>query len=359
MKESSDAHNQLLAEMDRVHLTPTWVYAPKLVPKEPPVSYKPYLWKWDLLYRILLQAGELVSIERGGERRSMEVVNPALKDRHATTHTLGAALQLVKPGEIAPPHRHTAGAIRFIVKGRGAYTAVQGEKLFMEEGDLILTPRWMWHDHGNETEEPIVWLDALDYPFVNLLQASFFEPFPEPKQPITKPIGFTEERVGLARPAWERYPEDVPLVTYRWRDTYRALTALSESEGSSVDGVILEYVNPFRQGPVLPTMACLIQLLRPGEHTKAHRHTSSAVYFVVKGSGQSIMDGERFDWGTGDFFLTPPWAWHEHANPTKEESILFVMSDKPVLDAFGYYREEAYAENGHRQPVTKIFTPER
>jgi gentisate 1,2-dioxygenase len=135
-KEESEALTQLHAEMERVHLTPTWVYAPKLVPKDPPVTYKPYLWKWDLLYRILMRAGELVAIERGGERRSMEVVNPALRDRHATTHSLGAALQLVKPGEIAPPHRHTAAAIRFIVQGRGAYTAVQGEKLFMEEGDL-------------------------------------------------------------------------------------------------------------------------------------------------------------------------------------------------------------------------------
>lgn len=358
MKEAGEAHNRLLAEMDRVHLTPTWVYAPELVPKNPPVTYKPHLWKWDLLHRILMRAGELVSIERGGERRSMEVVNPALRQWHATTHTLGAALQLVKPGEIAPPHRHTAAAVRFIVRGRGAYTAVQGEQLFMEEGDLILTPKWTWHDHGNETVEPIIWLDALDYPLINLLQASFFEPFPEPKQPITKPIGYTEERVGLARPAWEPYPEEVPLVTYRWRDTYRSLTTLRESAGSPYDGVILEYVNPFKQGPVLPTMSCLIQLLRPEEHTRAHRHTSSTVYFVVKGSGQSVIDGERFDWGKGDFFLTPPWAWHEHANPTNDESILFVISDKPVLDAFGLFREEAYAEQGHRQPVQKVFTPD-
>ncbi len=136
------------------NLTPTWAYYQELVSIEPRPSYKAYLWQAELLDYAVGRAAELVDLERGGERRSFEVVNPDLRHLHGTTHTIGAALQLVKPGEIAPSHRHLASAIRFPVKGK-AYTAVNGEKLYMEERDLILTPTWTWHEHGNENDEPV------------------------------------------------------------------------------------------------------------------------------------------------------------------------------------------------------------
>jgi gentisate 1,2-dioxygenase len=338
------------------HLTPTWAYYSSLVPKEPKVSYQPYLWKWELMHHYLMRAGDLVDIERGAERRSFEVVNPELRHIMGTTHTLGAALQLVKPGEVAPAHRHLASAIRFIVQGKGSYTAVEGEKLYMEERDLILTPTWTWHDHGNETEEPIIWVDALDYPFNQIMQVSFFEPYREAKYPQTKPLGYTSDWVGLARPTWETYCEDIPLVTYKWDETWRTLESLKDRDGSPFDGIMLEYVNPFEHGPILPTMACFAQLLRPGEHSRAHRHSSSTIYFVLEGSGYSVMNGQRFDWGKGDFFMTPPWVWHEHVNTAAQDSLFFVMSDKPIMDAFKLYREEASAGAG-RQEVEKTFRP--
>lgn len=339
----------------KLNLTPTWKYYPELVGKQPNPKYNAYLWKKALLEHVIARAGELVDLNRGGERRSFEVVNPALRHVHGTTHTIGAALQLVKPGEIAPPHRHLASAIRFIVRGRGSYTAVEGERLYMEPRDFILTPTWMWHEHGNETKEPIVWVDALDYPFNKLMGISFFESGEGSNGPKPKPTGFTENWVGLARPAWTKYPEEIPMVTYKWTDTWRTLDRMRHDECSPHDGVILEYMHPFNQGPVLPTMACYAQLLRGKEHTKAHRHTSSTVYYVLDGAGHSVMDGERFDWAEGDFFMVPPWAWHEHANGTGSDATFFVMSDKPILDSFKLYREEPHAD-GH-QRVTGTFKP--
>ncbi|MBI3092564.1 MAG: cupin domain-containing protein [Candidatus Tectomicrobia bacterium] len=348
---------RLNAELLKQNLTPTWAYYTSLITPQPKVSYAPYLWKWEVLLHYLRRAGELVDLERGAERRSFELVNPALRHIMGTTHTIGAAVQLVKPGEVAPAHRHLANAIRFIVKGRGSYTAVQGEPLYMEERDLILTPSWTWHDHGNETTEPIIWVDALDYPFNQLMQVSFFNAYPEARHPFTKPLGYTANWMGFARPTWETYAEPVPLATYRWTETARALQYLQGSEGSPFDGILLEYVNPFRQGPVLPTMACYAQLLRPGEHTRAHRHTSSAICFVLDGAGYSVLNGERFNWAPGDLFMIPPWYWHEHVNTAAEESRFFVISDKPIYDTFNLSREEAYAENGHQQRVEKTFTP--
>ena len=341
-------------EVVKLNLTPTWAYYTELVAKSPQPIYGPYLWKKPLLDYVLKRAGDLVDLERGGERRSFEVVNPDLRHLHGTTHTIGSALQLVKPGELAPSHRHLASAIRFIVEGK-AFTAVNGEKLYMEPRDLILTPTWTWHEHGNENDEPVVWIDALDYPFNKLMQISFFEPYPGGMHPNTKPLNYTTDWVGLARPTWETYDEDIPLVTYRWSDTLRTLEALKQRDASPFDGVLLEYVNPFRQGPVLPTMACYIQLLRPEEHTKAHRHTSTAVYYVLEGAGHSVIDGQRFDWSAGDFFMLPPWAWHEHADTSGADSLFFVMSDRPIADAFKLYREEAF--EGNHQPVERTFEP--
>jgi len=351
------ALEQLHADIAQAHGCPTWVYVSKFVPREPLPGYRPYLWKWDRFHRLLMRAGELVTPERGAERRSIEQVNPDLAGYYSTSHSLATAFQLVRPGEVAPAHRHTPGPLRFVIQGGGGevYTAVQGEKLLMEENDLILTPRWMWHDHANQTGRDIIWMDALDYPLVNLLRSCFFEPYPAERQPLTKPLDYTAQRIGTVRPAWEQYPEDVPLVRYRWTDTLATLEALRDAPGSPFDGLLFEYTNPFTSGPTLPTMSCHVQMLRPGEHTHSHRATSSTIYLVVRGEGSTVVNGQRFDWGKGDVFVVPPWTWHEHRNPLDTDSLLFSVSDKPVLASFGLYREEALDANEGHQSVTSVF----
>jgi gentisate 1,2-dioxygenase len=149
-----------------------------------------------------------------------------------------------------------------------------------------------------------------------------------------------------------------PLLLYSWEQTWQALDGLRDHEGSAFDGVALEYRHPQTGGPVLPTMACCIQLLRPGEHTQAHRHTGSAVYHVAKGQGATIIDGQRFVWSKGDIVALPPWALHEHLNSSgHEDAVLFSIQDQPVFQALGLFYEEAFAENGGHQKVTSTFSP--
>jgi gentisate 1,2-dioxygenase len=335
-------------ELARENLEGLWRIIMKLLPREPITEIQPYLWKWETLFHTLYRAGDFVSVERGGERRVLLLVNPGLKHNWATTPTVAAAVQLIKPGEIAPAHRHTPAAIRFIIQGSGAYTTVEGERVPMEEGDLTLTPGWTWHDHGNHSDEPVIWLDGLDYPLVQSLQAIFFQLYHQTEQPLTKPSGYTAGRVGsgLLRPAYQTYSETVLPVIYKWKDAYAALKKLMESEGSledeNFDGTALEYTNPVTGGHTFPTMSCLLQGLRPGEKTGSHRHTGSSVYHAVRGSGTTIVNGQRLNWAKGDCFSLPPWVWHEHHNGSKrEEAILFCLNDRPPLEALGLYREEA------------------
>ncbi len=352
------ALDRLHEELAQAHVIPTWIYAPDIVGRAPDPGYRPYLWKWQRMHELLMRAGELVTPERGAERRSIDHVNPDLAEHNSTSHTLATAFQLVRPGEVAPAHRHTAGAIRFAVDSQGGdvFTTVEGEKLPMERFDLVLTPSWMWHQHENQSDHDIIWLDALDYPLVNLMRASFFEPHAEDRRASDRPLGYTNQRVGLVRPAgWETYPQTVPLVRYRWEQTHRALEAMRDEPGSPHDGVIMEFVNPFTSGPALPTMSCLVQLMRPEEHTRAHRATSSTVYYVMEGEGFSVIGGRRFDWEAGDVFVVPPWAWHEHAHPGAGDALLFSVTDRPVVETLGFYREEAFDERGGRQAVTAVF----
>jgi gentisate 1,2-dioxygenase len=319
-----------------------WNSDARLFTKDPKTMVQPCVWKWVDIESSLREAGELVGLGGKVERRTLRLQNPGLKQlqgqKHATTHTIHMSVQLLKPGELASSHRHNFGAFRFVVKGHGAYTVVDGEQFFMEPGDLILNPPMTWHGHGNETE-PIMWLDGLDYPLVLSLQILTWEPFPGDFQPIKESFKSTGHRLGMVRPLWEKAAG--PLQ-YKWNDTYRTLKNLEASEGSPFDGVALQFVNPADGGYTFPTMSCGVQMLRPGEVTRTHRHNSSTIYHAFRGSGVTTIDGKKYEWHEGDCFVVPLWSWHSHQNASKkEEAILFSVNDQPTLEALKLYREEA------------------
>ncbi len=338
------------------HMYGLWELASQMTPQPMPKAI-PYMWKWSLLDDTLRRSGEVVPI--GDERRALQLFNPGLDGQWATTNTLIGAVQMLLPGESARAHRHAPTAIRFIIEGEGAYTAVDGERVYMKPGDLVLTPSWAWHDHGNETDKRVIWMDGLDLPLVQSLNAMFFQLYETPQVPLTKPNNASQRLHGNPglNPTWLREkPLSSPLLIYSWEQTEASLHALREYQGSAFDGVALEYTHPQTGGPVLPTMACWVQLIRPGERLRAHRHVGSAVYHVERGEGETIINGVRFAWGRGDIITLPSWALHEHANlsPT-EDAILFSIQDAPVISATGLYREEAYAENDGHQRVTGVF----
>jgi gentisate 1,2-dioxygenase len=308
---------------------------------DPKTKVKPHLWKWHAIYDSLLQAREKISVASGSvERRVIRLVNPGMPETEMTSHTMLLSFQLIQPGEVAPAHRHTMAAFRFILQGKGAYTNVDGQKMVMEEGDLILTPQWSWHEHAHEGDEPMVWIDGLDVPFVQSLQVISFESHGQGRLPVSEvidPISY----YGMTRPVGEIETPSVPLLHYRWREVYPSLQRLARGNGSLHDGVALEYVNPATGNSTLPTLSCWIQMLRPGEATQAHRHTSTSIYHAFRGSGTTMINGEPFHWEKGDTFIVPLWSWHEHTNRSaKEEAILFSMHDLPILKAFGLYRAE-------------------
>jgi len=305
----------------------------------------PYLWRYAALRPHMLHFADALSLEEA-ERRVLMLVNPGMQDPPATVNSLYAGIQIILPGETAQAHRHTSNAFRFIIEGEGAYTTVNGERVHMRPGDLLLTPGWHWHDHYHEGTGPMMWLDGLDYPVTNALEAGFFQLYHERTQPSETPDDLSSRQFihGRLNPMWAVVDgPSSPIGNYPWEETRRAFDGISdEAVGSLFDGQMLEYTNPNSGGSVMPTTSCRISRLRPGFSGLAHRHTSSTIYHVVDGEGRTEVDGTVLEWGPKDIFAVPGWATHRHINSSSStEALLMSYTNEPVLRALGMFREEA------------------
>ncbi|WP_298648301.1 cupin domain-containing protein [uncultured Tistrella sp.] len=326
-----------------------WTVANDIEPWFPKPKSVPVIWRWQDVRPFVDRAPGLVRPEDAG-RRVVMLVNPGRRDISAAVGLLYTGVQVMDPGECASAHRHMASALRFIMEGSGAYTIVEGERMTLGARDFVLTPNGTWHEHGvAEGGTRSIWQDGLDIPLMNALDANFYAVHPDLHQGETKPVDGSAAlwSGGIIQPTelrknWQK-PWS-PVLKYAFEPAFEALTRAAKiHEGSPFDGVIMEYVNPLTGGPVMPTIGASLQLLRPGQHTRAHRHTGSIVYQVARGSGFSIIDGKRYDWSEKDIFVVPSWSLHEHANASEsEEACLFSFNDLPVMRALGIYHEEAY-----------------
>jgi gentisate 1,2-dioxygenase len=292
------------------------------------------------------RAAELVRPGPEAERRVLSLKNPTVQPIQTTTHILNAAVQLVLPGEVAPAHRHTQSALRFVLEGEGAYTAVNGERTTMHEGDFIITPPWAWHDHGNPSPDPVFWLDGLDIPVVQFVDASFAEHLDVDEQPIFRPEGDCQARYGANLLPVDHKPGGgtSPVFTYPYARTREALERMRRADAwDPCHGLKMRYTNPITGNHAMSTMATFIQLLPEGFSTAAYRSTDATVFVPIEGRGRSIVStrgGEDFvvEWGKRDVFVVPSWQKVRHE--AAEDSVLFSFSDRPVQEALHLFRED-------------------
>lgn len=332
--------DRLYADLGAHGLQPLWELRGLLTPT-PTVRSVPHHWPAKHLRELGERAGRLVPVDRGGDRRVLACANPGLGGAPYAVSTLWAAVQYLGAHEVAPAHRHTPAALRFVLEGSGVWTLVDGDPVAMSAGDLVLTPSWNHHEHHNATDRPMLWMDVLDLPVVAALEAVFFEEGPtEEVERLTAPESRSERSYGAAGllppPGQRAAPRHSPLLAYRWADTDRALDRRLDVTGA--DAVTMTYVDPTRGGDVLPTMRCEAHRVRAGARSPLLRQTGSRVATVFRGSGVAHIGAERFALAPGDIVAIPSWTpWRFEAH---EPLDVFSTCDAPVLDALGLYREE-------------------
>jgi gentisate 1,2-dioxygenase len=334
------ARQELYRRMDRHNLAPLWEVLSNLIPHEPSTPCKPALWKYRDARPYLMEAGKLITA-REAVRRVLVLENPGMRGESCITQSLYAGLQLILPGEIAPSHRHTQSALRFIVEGSGAYTAVDGERTTMHPGDFIITPSWTYHDHGNPGNEPVVWMDGLDIRIVAAFGAQFHEVFPEEIQPVSRSEGAASARYGsglVPLGATPPFGKTSPIFNYPYSRSREALQMLSRDQAPDpCHGWKMQFTNPLNGAHAMPTIAAFIQLLPKGWRSHPYRCTDGTIYSVVEGGGTVKVAGETFEFEPRDTFVVPSWMPMELE--TRGETVLFSFSDRPGQEAMGLWRE--------------------
>ena len=330
-------------------MSPLWEVLHALVPTAPDTPCSPEHWAYSNIRQYLMQSGQLISAEEA-VRRVLILENPGLAGQSAITQSLYAGLQVIMPGEVAPSHRHTQSALRFVIEGEGAYTAVDGERTRMLPGDFIITPSWTWHDHGHdgrvEADEPVVWLDGLDIPMLKFFDAGFAENGSAASQAVTKPEGINIHKYGANMlPVRHTAPfgQTSPIFSYPYDRTREALHKLEQHESLDAwDGTKLRYINPATGGAPMPTMATYMQRLPAGFAGKPYRQTDGAVFSVVEGHGSIHIEHNGkvvvYQFSPRDHFVVP--SWHTAKLSSKQGCVLFSFSDRPVHEALGIHREE-------------------
>jgi gentisate 1,2-dioxygenase len=321
-------------------MAPLWEVLRDLMPREPATQCVPAIWHFKDVRPFVREAGELITAKEA-ERRVLVLENPALRGKSRITQSLYAGLQLILPGEIAPAHRHTASAIRFVLDGEGAYTAVEGEKTIMKRGDFVITGNWAAHDHGNTSKQPMIWLDVLDLPTVNFFETGFSEHLNRESQATERESGDSLARFGSGVLPDGEAPSNVrsPIINYPYARVRPILERMRRAgEVDRSHGARVRYANPWNGGWATPTMGAHLALLPKGFAGEPYRSTDGTIFVCVEGEGTTKVDGETLEWSPGDVFVVPPWKRYSHR--TRAETVLFGISDRPAQESLGIWRED-------------------
>src|SRR5262245_2321406 len=326
----------------------------------------PARWRWKDYGPVLHRISEIasradVSPIEFADRQSILLTNPGLAGRLQVASTMRCAVSVYNPGDVAPAHIHSANASRTILSDHGGYTNIEGERCDAKRGDLILTPNGTWHDHGNDSDTPVIWIDMLDWPLFEYLDIAWVDlDYQGAGDKNNAKIQRTEHTDGYSsrlygagglmptfvshQRGWGHGP--TPLIHYRGADVRDALNALRSEAGDPYEGIKLDFINPVTGNPVYHTMNYAAQLLRPGEETRLKRETCNTFMVVLEGTGRTEIGGQTFEWEPNDILMLPNFLWRRHINTGKSDAVIYTVSDLAFMRNIGQYRAQGKDGNG-------------
>lgn len=323
----------------------------------------PCLWKWRDIEPYLRKVADLCPIELT-ERQQLHLRNPGLGGSLRIANSIRVAISIYKPGDAAPLHVHSPNASRTIFSEHGGHSIVEGERCQAERGDVIFTPNGTWHGHGNHDAEPVIWMDVLDWPLMEFLDAIWIDDsVPMNAVDSDQLSGYSRAvygRGGLA-PRFERQGRGTgrkvtPVFQYHGRDLRALLDDIVAFGIDAFDGATVEMVNPRTGGPAFPGLSYRAHRFPAGATTRDFRHTASTVYCVMNGCGRSIVGDATFEWEPNDIFVVPNHVWRRHEIDAGSDATLYAVSDAPLLEHLGQYYCQGRKEDG---TVTELDSRER
>ena len=344
LQRADELPSDYRARLDELNVLPAWTLLRALLPVGAAAPQaQATKWSYAKLRPSLLRAAKLVPMEKA-ERRVLGYINPGLdRARLSTLPSIFFGLQLIMPGERAPNHKHIPAAARIIIEGEGAYTTVDGEKLQMEEGDVVLTPPLHWHDHGHEGKGPVVWMDVLDHPLAVPLDISYVIPGKMAdgynEQPDAGDTFYSCPGLIPYRAPGERGP-DYPLRRFQWRKVQGALIATSEVSARD-QPVHLRYCNPETGESVMKTLDFSARLLRAGESVAIKRSSANRVFQVMGGDVEIQVDDKVFVSSKNDTVAAPTYTAVTLQNTSSKPCFLIQVDDVPMQSKLGFYEELA------------------
>jgi gentisate 1,2-dioxygenase len=327
-----------VAALKAQNLVPLWPSLRALLPPgKPQPNTRATHWPYEAIKPLLMRAGELTPIEKA-ERRVLVLANPGHGlDKMQASAAIYLGMQLLLPGEWAPAHRHTPNAVRMVVQGEGAWTTVDGQKCSMQRGDLILTPTGLWHEHGHDGSEPVVWLDVLDLPLVHYLEASYHvNGTRQDIQPGQPELAYTSTGL-LPTPAFERSRKAYPLLRYPWVDAKAALLALAAGR-PDVDAVQVTYSNPETGAHAQNILGFYALMLRPGQTLKLPARSPACVFHLIEGGARVQVAQQAFVLAQADSCCAPGYVPLLLANlSTAQPAFFFVADETPLHQKLGVF----------------------
>jgi gentisate 1,2-dioxygenase len=337
-KELKSIYSERVA---RINAIPAWEAMQAYGSTEPKPRAAAALWRYQDVRAALIEACDLISA-KDAERRTLLLRNPGLpKDYYGATPFLIASFQLVTPGEPMSPHRHSQTALRISVEGDDGFTSVEGEKVYVKRGDVVIQPPNMWHYHGNDGKKPGIWFDGLDVGIVTA-ETAFFDGYGDNELPVSKKTGDSRAIYGsnMLPANFRPTSQEFRVYHYPFERTLEALAALERDQGiDPYHGVKLRFANPLTGGSCMATMSAFMQSLPKGFHSLPYRSTESTIVFVVEGSGETSIGDVTHQWGQGDVFVVPSWQWCRHKTMTSN-AILYSYSDHEAQERLCLWREQ-------------------
>lgn len=283
-------------------LSPGWAKKKPQMWPSPRPKYVPAVWRYADARAALDRACDFVSPEFA-ERRNLIMVNPIEDNLYPTSMNLVAAYQLVLPGETARSHRHSPNALRLVLDaGDQTYTIVNGVKVDVAEGDVVLTPSWHWHGHSNFGSTPAFWIDFLDVPLVQNLECMFFQDHPDRNETSTA----HEPDSKLRNKGSE--------LTQRMRES-----GTVEISPGWVNTIGLHAIG-----------------LRQGQSQQQVARIDSSIFAVTAGKVRMQVDKLGVvELTRGDVIVVP--CWHAYSiEGVSDWSQLVRVTDEPVMKALGF-----------------------